>query len=61
MTLWEIGKVREGWVNANTPKKDEGQKEITEDEFEKLMAMEIEETDEELSIDDIFGKQKPRS
>ena len=59
MTLWEIGKFREGWVSANTSK-DSGKPEITEEEFERLMAVEITESEEEVSPDAFFESMKAR-
>lgn len=59
MTLWEIGKYREGWVSANTTK-DTNKSEITEEEFERLMAVEITDSEEEVSSDAFFEIIKAR-
>lgn len=59
MTLWEFGKWREGWVSANTTKKAEKAEAVSEEEFEELMAMEINEG-EEASFDDFYNDEKAR-
>jgi hypothetical protein len=59
MSLWEIGKMREGWIKANSPPtKDKA--EITEAEFASLMAKEIDESEEEISADEFFESIKAR-
>ena len=62
MTLWEIGKLREGWVSANTSKKDDkAAGYASEEEFEAIMAMEINEAeDTEGSITDFMESEKAR-
>lgn len=60
MTLWEIGKLREGWVSANTSKKDDkAAGYASEEEFEAIMAMEINEADEG-SIEEFLKDEKAR-
>ena len=61
MTLWEIGKLREGWVKANSPskKEDATPAAVSEEEFHQIMAMEINEG-EEGSVDDFIKQQKAR-
>lgn len=61
MTLWEIGKVREGWIAANTTSKKDEQSGgyATEEEFETIMAMEINEA-EDGSFDDFLKSEKAR-
>lgn len=59
MSLWEIGKMREGWVKANSPPtKDKA--EITEAEFAELMAREINDSEEEISADEFFESIQAR-
>ena len=61
MTLWELGKFREGWVSANTTKKEPDKTGYaSEEEFEAIMAMEIKELDEEGSFDDFMKDEKAR-
>ena len=62
MTLWEIGKLREGWVSANTSKKEDGPKAgyASEEEFEAIMAMEINEAEDEGSFADFMESEKAR-
>jgi hypothetical protein len=64
MTLWEIGKLREGWVAANSPPKKPGDpvapEELTDEEFARLMAVEIVETNEVISFDEAMKLEKTR-
>ncbi|WP_295217333.1 hypothetical protein [uncultured Brevundimonas sp.] len=62
MSLWEIGKLREGWVAANSLPKKEGEpvaaKDLTDEEFAKLMAVEIVDSDQVISFEDAIQNEK---
>lgn len=59
MTLWEVGKYREGWVKANTPPEKEKTKPdatyFSEEEFEAAMNQTFVETGETGTMEDFIG------